>query len=135
MKTRRWLGLVMLACFCSLGMGSMNNDGMVTVPEPEKNYYVTLIDQSDVSIDLEKFSCNGKTYFTGKLGRAEISIDFDKIDSILFFLKDDHVQANVKLKDGKVLETIVGKKKSCYGKSSFADVKILMQDIKMIVVH
>ncbi|MBW1834962.1 MAG: hypothetical protein JRI62_09505 [Deltaproteobacteria bacterium] len=86
-------------------------------------------------MDLEKFSFEGQTYFIGKFGRAEISIDFDKIDSVLFILQDDHVKAKVNLKDGKTLEILIDKDKNCYGISSFGNVRIEVQDIKKVAVH
>ena len=135
MKRKLHFGLVVLLCFFTLGMGSMGESDVVNVPEPEINYKVKLVDQSDMSIDLEKFSCDGQTYLIGKLGKADISIDFDKINSIFFLLQEDDVKAKVNLKDGKVLEIFVEKKKPCYGVSSFADVRIEMQDIKKITIY
>ena len=135
MKKSRYFGLVILICFLTVGMGNMGERGVIDIPEPEKNYTATLVDQTDVSMDLEKFSFEGQTYFIGKLGRAEISIDFDKIDSILFILQDDHVKAKVNLKDGKTLEILIDKDKNCYGISSFGNVRIEVQDIKKVAVH
>ena len=135
MKKSRYFGLVILICFLTVGMGNMGERGVIDIPEPEKNYTATLVDQADVSMDLEKFSFEGQTYFIGKLGRAEISIDFDKIDSVLFILQDDHVKAKVNLKDGKALEILVDKGKNCYGISSFGNVRIEVQDIKKVAVH
>jgi hypothetical protein len=135
MKKSRHFGLVILICFLTVGMGNMGERGVIDIPEPEKNYTATLVDQADVSMDLEKFSFEGRTYFIGKLGRAEISIDFDKIDSVLFILQDDHVKVKANLKDGKALEILVDKGKNCYGISSFGNVRIEVQDIKKVAVH
>ena len=135
MKKSRYFGLVILICFLTVGMGNMGERGVIDIPEPEKNYTATLVDQADVSMDLEKFSFEGQTYFIGKLGRAEISIDFDKIDSVLFILQDDNVKVKVNLKDGKALEILVDKGKNCYGISSFGNVRIEVQDIKKVAVH
>ncbi len=135
MKNKLYFGLIALLCLFTLGMGSMGESDVVNIPEPEINYTVNLVDQSDMSIDLEKFSCEGQTYFMGKLGKADISIDFDKINSIFFLLQEDDVKAKVNLKDGKFLEIFVEKNKPCYGVSSFADVRIEMQDIKKITIH
>jgi hypothetical protein len=133
MKKSRYFGLIILICFLTVGMGNMGERGVIDIPEPEKNHAATLVDQADVSMDLEKFSFEGQTYFIGKLGRAEISIDFDKIDSVLFILQDDQVKVN--LKDGKALEILVDKGKNCYGISSFGNVRIEVQDIKKVAVH
>ncbi|MBC2695044.1 MAG: hypothetical protein HF982_07185 [Desulfobacteraceae bacterium] len=135
MKKSRHFGLVILICFLTVGMGNMGESGVIDIPEPEKNYTATLVDQTDVSIDLEKFSFEGRTYFIGKLGRAEISIDFGKIDSVLFILQNDHVKAKINLKDGKALEILIDKGKNCYGISSFGNVRIEVQDIKKITLH
>ena len=135
MKKSWYFSLVIFICFLTVGMGNMGERGVIDIPEPEKNYAVTLVDQTDVSMDLEKFSFEGQTYFIGKLGRAEISIDFGKIDSVLLILQDDHVKAKVNLKDGKALEILVDKGKNCYGISSFANVRIEAQDIKKITMH
>ena len=135
MKKSCYFGLVILICFLTFGMGNMGERVVIDIPEPEKNYAATIVDQTDVSMDLKKFSFEGQTYFTGKLGRAEISIDFSKINSVLFILQDDHVIAKVNLKDGKPLEILVDKGKNCYGISSFANVRIEVQDIKKITIH
>jgi hypothetical protein len=135
MKKGWYFGFVILICFLTVGMGNMGERGVIDIPEPEKNYTATLVDQTDVSMDLEKFSFEGQTYFIGKLGRAEISIDFDKIDLVLFILQDDHVKAKVNLKDGKALEILIDKDKNCYGISSFGNVRIEVQDIKKVAVH
>ena len=135
MKKGFYFSLVVIISFCTLGMGGMGGGDRIDMPEPEENYAVNLIDQSDVSIDLEKFSCDGLTCFIGKLGRVELSIGFDKINSVSFLLEDKDVKAKVNLKDGKVIELLVDKRKPCYGVSSFADIRIEMQDIKRITIH
>ena len=135
MKKGWYFGLVILICLLAFGMGNMGERDVIDIPEPEKNYAATLVDQTDVSMDLEKFSFEGQTYFIGKLGRSEISIDFDKIGSVLFILQDDHVKVKVNLKDGKALEILVDKGKNCYGISSFGNVRIEVQDIKKITMH
>ncbi|MDL1980699.1 MAG: hypothetical protein LWX02_04345 [Deltaproteobacteria bacterium] len=135
MKRGWYFGLVILICFLTVGMANMGERGVIDIPEPERNYAATLVDQTDVSMDLEKFSFEGQTYFIGKLGRAEISIDFGKIDSVLFILQDDQVKVKLNLKDGKALEILVNKGKNCYGISSFGNVRIEVQDIKKITLR
>jgi len=116
-------------------MGSNGGNGVVKVPEPDENYAVTLIDQSDVSMELGEFSCDGMTFFTGKLSRSEVSVDFSRIRSVLFFLKDEKIVAKLRLKDGNVVELLMKNKQPCYGLSSFGNVKIEMVDIKKITMH
>lgn len=133
---RKWIrGLCLVVCGFTLGMGSMGGDQVVAIPEPEHNYRATLVDQADVSMDLEKFSCAGQTYLSGTLGKAEISIDFGKIRSILFLLVEQQLKAEVTLTDGRTTTILVDKKQPCYGVSSFAHVKIEFQNIKTVALH
>jgi len=93
------------------------------------------VDQSDVSLKLTKFSVNGRTYLMGQLGRADMSIDFDKIDRMAFFIKEYDLRADVTLKDGSRAVLAVDKEKPCYGVSAIADVRIKFKDIKTIEIH
>jgi hypothetical protein len=128
-------GVAALAMCCMLmGMGSIGGDsGVVKIIEPEKNFKVRLVDQEDVSVVLEQFSCQGQVYFPGKRGKAEISIAFERIAQVDFFLKDRELYANVALKDGSGVEMTVDQDLPCLGKAEFANVKIRMEDVKQVV--
>ena len=115
-----------------MGMGSSGESAPVTVPEPETDYAVVLVDQSDVSTALEKFSCDGQVFISGKRGNAHISIPFQKISSVQFFLKDAVLTADVKLKDEPSVTITVEKDQPCYGTLSYGSMKINMEDIKSI---
>lgn len=117
----------------TLGMGSMGETVSVKTPEPDKNFRATVVDQDDVSLELEKFSFNGKTYITGKMGKAELSIDFEKIRSILFVKKEGRITAMVTLGDQQKIELLLEQDAPCFGTSSFADVRIAAGDIKKVV--
>ena len=90
------------------------------------------MDQSDVSINLDKVSCNGQTYIFGYLGRSQLSIDFNKIRAIVFLLKDEKIQASITLTDGNTTEIIVEEDIPWHGVSAYADVRIDTKDIKKI---
>jgi len=128
-------GVAVLAICCMLmGMGSIGGDsGVVKLIEPEKNFKVRLVDQEDVSVVLEQFSCQGQVYFSGKRGKAEISIAFERIDQVDFFLKDRELYANVALKDGSGVEMTVDRELPFLGRAEFANVKIRMEDVKQVV--
>ena len=126
-------GLFILICCLALGMGSMGDQVSVKAPEPDKNFMVTVIDQDDVAMELEKFSCDGQTFITGKMGKADLSIDFEKIGSILFVDKGGQFTALLSLRDNKQVELVLAKDMPCFGASSFADVRIMAYDIKKVV--
>ena len=127
--------LFILICCLSMGMGSMGDPVSVKAPEPDKNVMVTLIDQDDVSLELEKFTCDGQTYITGKMGKTDLSIDFEKIRSILSVDTSGQRKALVNLKDNQQVELVIEKDLPCFGTSSFADVRIMTHDIKKVVFH
>ena len=127
--------LFILICCLTLGMGSMGDQVSVMPAEPDQNFMVTVIDQDDVSLELEKFTCDGKTYITGKMGKADLSIDFEKIRSILSVDKSGQRKALVNLKDNKQVELVIEKDIPCFGTASFADVRIMTHDIKKVVFH
>ncbi|MCG6908738.1 MAG: hypothetical protein LJE94_01280 [Deltaproteobacteria bacterium] len=127
-------GLFVWICCLSLGMGTMGDQTAVKPPEPDVNYTATVVDQDDVSLDLEKFTMDGQTYLTGKLGKADLSIDFEKIRSILFVTADGKTKAIVTLDDRKQVELTIEHDAPFYGMSSFADVRIGLQDIKKILI-
>ncbi len=132
MKKKLGSVFIGLLCLLTLGMGGNDGDSVVQVPKTDKNYAAILIDQSDVSLELERFSCEGQTFLTGKFGKSEISIDFEKIDSVTFILRGNEVKAGVRLKDGQLIEIMMDKKKVCFGAAAFANVRIELADIKKV---
>ncbi len=134
---KKMLSAICLIVFCliTLGMGNTGSNESFEIPSPDKNYQVTLIDQSDITVELTKFSCNGQTFLVGEYGKSMISIDFHNISTIFFYLEAENLRANVKLKDGKKIEISVAKNVPCFGISSFADVRVDMIDIKQITFN
>lgn len=135
MKQKSVWFLVLGLSLLTMGMGGLGGQETVQIPDPQYNYRAILVDQADVSMTLEKLSWEGQTYLTGTLGKAEVSIDFEKIGAILFVLQGSRLTARVTLKDGQTTELVVDPKKFVYGVSSFADVKIATLDIKTITLQ
>ena len=132
MKNRTCLILAMLGALVCLGMGGAGQGG-IEIPEPVRNFSATVTDRSGLSIFLERFSCEGNTFFFGKLGMADASVDFDKIRSALFEkAADKMVVADVQLKDGEMVRLRMKEDMACYGASAVADVRILLADIQRI---
>ena len=132
MKRKHYSILVLVICFFTLGMGNTGSGSLSEIPVPEKNFKASLVDQTDVSFKLEGFSFEGETNLEGMLGRADIVIGFEKIDSILFVLKEKDLIAKIKLKDKKILEIIVNKNSAFFGKTSFGNLRIELGDVKMV---
>ncbi|NVM22364.1 MAG: hypothetical protein HWN68_11360 [Desulfobacterales bacterium] len=134
--TNRWLvGLLLVSCMFLVGMGGLGGSAPIKAPEPATNYAATITDQSHISTRVEKFSVDGRTAISGRLGAGRISIRFDKISSVGFVLRDKTLRAEVLLKDGKTVPLIVDKGTACYGKLAYGDFKITMEDIRSITIH
>ena len=131
MKKRTCLLLLMVAALGCLGMGGMG--GGIEIPQTTKNFSVVLVDRSGLSISLDRFSCDGNTFFAGKLGMAEASVDFGRIRSVAFEKAEKKmVAAVIHLKDGETVRLLMEDDLACYGAASVADVRILVSDIKSI---
>ena len=118
-----------------VGMCNIGGPLSVQVPEPETNYAATVVDQSDISTPLEKFSFRGQTFISGKMGDADVSVTFDKIESINFALRDDTLTAEVKLKNGKAIPVVMDKETVCYGRFEYGDFRIPVKSIRSITLH
>lgn len=130
-----FIGLSLLSYAFLVGMGNLGDPLSVEVPEPAADYAVTVVDQSDHSARLEKFSIGGKTLISGKLGNADVSVPFDKVRSIALLLKDETLTAEVHLKDDNVLLVDVRPGTVCYGKFRYGDFRIAVDDIRLITIH
>jgi len=116
-------------------MGGPAGPERIKVPEPPMNYGATITDQSDVSTQVERFSFEGQTAISGRLGTGEVSIDLDKIASIHIILKDERLSAEVSLKDGEKIPLILEKGAVCYGKLPYGELRIAVEDIRVIAIH
>jgi len=130
-----WPCLMVIVFMVTTGMGSFGDQQSVEAPEPDVLYTATLVDQSDVSMTLDKVSCNGQTFVFGYMGRSQVSIDFEKISAIFYFLRDDEIQASITLKDGNTVEITVEEDIPWHGVSPYANVRIDTKDIKKITLQ
>jgi len=134
----RRIGCVVLSITAYLflvGMGGVGNPGSVEVPKTEVNYSATIIDLSDLATRVEKFSFDGHTYLSGKMGDADVSITLDRVKTITFVLHEDTLTAEVELKDGKTVRVVMDKKTTCYGQFAYGGYKISAVNIKSVKVH
>ncbi|MDY6905623.1 MAG: hypothetical protein SWH61_13175 [Thermodesulfobacteriota bacterium] len=131
------LGMLgVLAAVLSLGMGNVDGDGVVEIPQAVRNFTVTLTDASGLTLRLTNFTCEGKTFFSGKLGRADASVDFADIQTVTIGNhKDGQVLAVIALKNGDSVTLVMDTKLACYGSSAIADIRISIADIRRIENH
>ena len=135
MKRVGCVGLAMMLYLFLVGMGDMGNPGSVQVPKTKANYSATIVDLSDLATRVERFSFDGETHLSGRMGDADVSVTFDRIDTIIFVLHEDTLTAEVKLKDGETAHVVMNKKTACYGQFAYGGYKISAVNIKSVKVH
>jgi len=135
MRRVGFAGLSVVLYIFLVGMGDLGAPLSVEIPEPATNYSATVVDISDMSTRLEKFSFGGQTFVAGRMGDADISVGFDKIASMGFTLKGETLTADVRLKDGNVIPVVMKKGTVCYGRFEYGDFRIAVEDIRSITLH
>ncbi len=133
----RILGLAacVLALTLFLGMGVAGNDNQLKVPTPDKNFFVVLTDQDDVSTPVNKFSCEGQTYFLGRRGRTQMAVDFSKIGSVRFLMVQGNVRGEFTMRDGEKVTLFMHPEEACHGVSRFGNVRIQIKDLKSVEIR
>ena len=133
---KQWLLIGLIAAIVGLGMGNVGGDGVIEIPQAVRNFSVTLTDASGLTIDLSNFTCEGKTFFSGKLGRADASVDFADIQTVTISTRnEENVKAVLALKSGETVSLIMDKQLACYGSSEIADIRIILADIRQIEIQ
>jgi len=110
-------------------MGPWSEDAPDTrVPEPAISYKVQVRDTDLNTFDVVKVSFDGHVFLTGRVGKAKVSVPFDKIDAVWFEpAEGSDVMAMVTLTTGEQQALIVNGNTPCYGVTSYGNIAI---DIK-----
>ena len=116
----------------ALAMGDLTGEGAITrIPEPSLNYRVRVTDTEMNRFDVEKASFEGHIYLTGTVGKARVSVPFDKIRKVLFEPKQDgDVLAVVTLDNGRQQSLTVDGDTPCFGLADFGHVSIRLADLR-----
>ena len=120
--------LLVIAALLLLGMAPWGEDAPDTrIPEPAISYRVEVQDVDLNTFDVVKATFDGHIFLTGTIGRAKVSIPFDKIDRIHFEAKDDRgldLLALVTLQGGGQQTLEVKGTVPCYGETSYGNLSI-----------
>ncbi len=137
MERRRLTAMVLVGClwFLLVAMGTEGGEvrGPVQIPTPEKKFDVTLIDRDAVTIRLTYFSAEGMVFFTGKLGRGQVALAFDRIKSVDFHLKGKKLLATADLKNGRKLTFSVNRNLRVMGRVVYGNYRIALGNVRRIV--
>ena len=125
--------VIALAAFIVLS-AMAGSSGFDRAPKVEKNYAVVITDMSGNKIEGEKFSWEGKLYFRGNVGMAQVVIPFDKVKKLnISEIKNDSVQAAVNLAGGSQTNLKIDASTRCYGEAGFGSFMLSMKEISKIV--
>ena len=124
--------LVLLIPVASLAMGDLTGEGAVTrIPEPSLDYRVRVTDTEMNQFVVVKVSFQGHVYLSGTVGKARVSVPFDKIRKVIFEpMQNGDVLAVVTLDTGRQQSLTVRGDIPCYGLADFGNVSIQLSDLR-----
>lgn len=125
--------LLLFACLFIMGMGTAGETDVVRdIPEPDRKFKVEVVDASDMSFTVERFSVDGLTYVPVEMGRADIALDFAEIEKARFYLEGDKVRAVVEFAGGITKTVGLDPELKFYGRSEWGNLRLRAKDIKAI---
>ena len=101
----------------ALAMGDLTGEGAVTrIPEPALDYRVRVTDTEMNQFEVVKASFQGHIHLSGTVGKARVSVPFDKIAKVIF-----EPMESVTTVDGST---------PCFGLADFGNVSIRLLDLR-----
>ncbi len=101
------------------------------IPIPALNYRMRVTDTDLTVFEVTSASIDGHIYLSGTLGKAKVSVPFDKIAKVNFDRGEGtDLHAIVTLKDGSQQTLDVNGSSPCYGEASFGNVTIPLKDLR-----
>lgn len=116
-----------------MGMGGLKEQkSPAEIPIPTNNYLGTVTDDSGVATELTQITLDGRTYIAGHRGKATITIDFDKIEEVVFVFTDQKLMATIKIRGGIAEQIYVDPASRCSGRTGYGTFQIDARDIRML---
>jgi hypothetical protein len=123
---------ILSSLFLLTAMGGRGG-GFERAPRVEKNFAVTVTDQSGNKITGEKFSWEGRIHFAGYQGMAAITVPFDRIKDITVGeKKEKRVKVTARLRDGGETAFDVDADSRCFGEAPFGNFMLMMEEIRTV---
>jgi len=116
----------------ALAMGDLTGEGAVTrIPEPALDYRVRVTDTEMNQFEVVKASFQGHIHLSGTVGKARVSVPFDKIAKVIFEpMEGGDVLAVVTLASGRQQALTVDGSTPCFGLADFGNVSIRLLDLR-----
>jgi len=127
------LGLLLLAAPPASGMGLGGEDEPTArIPEPAMNWRVRVTDVDMQQIEVVRASFDGHVFLTGMMGKAKVSVPFEKIEKVVFEPTGEgrDLLAVVALKGGGQQSLVVHGRTPCFGEAPFGNVEIELRHLR-----
>jgi len=124
---------LMVSAFILLAAMGGKGGGFERAPRVDKNFMVIVTDASGNKIEGEKFSWEGRVYFAGYMGLAQVNMPFERVRELLIGEKKDRkVRVTARLVDGSEALFDIDSDARVYGESKFGSFMLTMEEIKSI---
>ena len=123
----------LLIFFGSLALVGMGGAPQGSIPEPDENMTVVLVDRSGLQTELTKFSMDGHVYFAGQLGDGQITVYFRNLKSVeMGDVSGENVRVRLHLKSGEDLSITARKRAIFFGNTPYGIYQIRAMDVSRI---
>lgn len=127
------LAAILVWAMALMGMGGFGETSVISkIPEPDRDFTVTIVDVTDTTFSATDFSVEGLTLVPVELGKAKISIDFAKVEEVLFLHQGDSLSATVSFKGGEVKKVTMSPNTLFYGRTPWGLMQLAAKDIKSL---
>lgn len=103
---KKWASIIplLMVALVFVGLGGRGVEEFKSIPVPEKNYTVKVVDRTGTEVMVSLFSWEGQVYFGGFKGDGAFTVSFDKVSRVEFGEKnnDGKVKVRFYLKDGRI---------------------------------
>jgi len=89
----------------------------------------------DVTAQCTEVSIEGETILEGTHGKGLYTVSFDKIKSVVFYLKNGELTGDARLKDGSTVSFVLKKDTMAYGRTKYGTFQIKLSDLKKVIIH
>ncbi|MCX5830562.1 MAG: hypothetical protein NT140_01480 [Deltaproteobacteria bacterium] len=135
MKKIKLALLIVLALLPLLtAMSALQSQSPEKIPVPEKKYFATFIDQTDIMTDCRNISIDGETFLEGKRGNGTNTISFEIIAEVSFLLEGEKLTGTVKLRDGNAIQLSLNKNQRAYGYTKYGTYQIKLSELKQMIL-
>jgi hypothetical protein len=124
--------LLLLLPLTAFAMGDFGGDGPTTrIPEPAIDYTVVVTDTEMNPFEVSKATFDGHIYLSGTVGKAKVSVPFDKIKRVDFVPAEGlDVTALITFLDGKQQALVVKGTLPAYGQTGYGNVAIELRYLR-----